>query len=423
MTIKTFADLAPPDERSQRFSSMGFSPGHLLTPESAAVHIQRTVDIGLDPSVPATMRDTYRRVCSTQVYGLFDYELFTVAGDLALLALQQAFAERLVDYYGGVIPIVNQAGKEKFFDKDGSHHKGDWYIRSLATSAERTQFRGGLGQFFAWARTERLLDGQRSKLFDRILVRMRNRTAHPVSYKLSMPTDSALTIRDVGEFINRLWGARTRGGRIFPEPIKREMIVLGWATDGNTFMQQRPDQLVADDTYRDWTYLIVQAVPTDELVAFDADFETLRFSARWLWGPGPYDSAIEWLRSAVQEEDEIEHLDRWFVVRVNAGAVDPPRNPDQFAGLPTGRRDGDWHLIRADYPIDAFSHVRSLQVTATECVPSGQCERCWVENDASGTWDAVYLRLSSLGVKLRPQVSINVHVGYEHARWEVWPAL
>src|SRR6266567_2794356 len=170
MTIKTFAELVTPDERSQRFSSRGFSPSYLLTPESAAAHIQRTVNVTLEAAVPQTMRDSYRRVCSTHVYGLFDYELFTAAGDLALLALQQAFAERLVDYYGGVIPIVNQAGKEKsinaptyeavhaaFFDKDGSHHKGDWYIRSLATSAERTQFRGGLGQFFAWARTERLL--------------------------------------------------------------------------------------------------------------------------------------------------------------------------------------------------------------------------------------------------------------------------
>jgi len=113
VTIKTFAELATPDERSQRFSSMGFSPGYLLTPESAAAHIQRTVDVTLDLAVPMTMRDSYRRVCSTHLYGLFDYELFTVAGDLALLNLHQAFAERLVDHYGGVIPLVNQAGKEK----------------------------------------------------------------------------------------------------------------------------------------------------------------------------------------------------------------------------------------------------------------------------------------------------------------------
>jgi hypothetical protein len=67
------------------------------------------------------------------------------------------------------------------------------------------------------------------------------------------------------------------------------------------------------------------------------------------------------LGSAVQEEDEIDHLDRWFAVRANAGTVDPPRNPDQFAGLRTGQRDGDWALIRADYPLDAFNHARSLQ--------------------------------------------------------------
>jgi hypothetical protein len=202
------------------------------------------------------------------------------------------------------------------------------------------------------------------------------------------------------------------------------MVVLGWAPDGNTFMQQRPDQLVADSTRRDWTYLMVQAVPTDELVAFDADLETLRFPARWLWGPGDYGAAVEYVGSAIQEEDEADHLDRWFLVRVNGGAVDPPRNPDQFAGLPVDHhRDGVWHLIRADYPIDAFVHVRSLLVAGTECTPSDQCERCWVENDVSGTWDTVHQRLTSLGVKIQPQPPINVRVGYTHSHWEVWSAI
>src|SRR5260370_5733218 len=244
-----------------------------------------------------------------------------------------------------------QAVHAALVEKDGSHHKGDWSVKSLVVPGATTRFSGVLPHFFAWARMERLLGGQRSKLFDRILVRMRNRAAHPTSYKLSMPTDSALTIRDVGEFINRLWGARSAGGRIFPERVKREMVVLGWATDGNTFRQQRPDALVADNTHRDWTYLIIQAVPSDELVAFDADLDTLRFPASWLWGPGPYEIAVDWLGSAVEQEDEIDHLDRLFVVRVNAATVDPPRNPDQFAGLPPGQQDGRWHLTRPDYPL------------------------------------------------------------------------
>ncbi len=125
----------------------------------------------------------------------------------------------------------------------------------------------------------------------------------------------------------------------------------------------------------------------------------------------------------MQQEDEIEHLDRLFAVRVNAATVDPPRNPDQFAGLPTEQQDGRWHLIRADYPLDAFNHVRSLQMTGTECMPSGPCERCWVKNEESGTWDAVHQRLNSLGVKIQQQAAINVRVGYVHAQWQIWSAV
>src|SRR5260370_26092839 len=136
-----------------------------------------------------------------------------------------------------------QAVHAALVEKDGSHHKGDWSVKSLVVPGATTRFSGVLPHFFAWARMERLLGGQRSKLFDRILVRMRNRAAHPMSYKLSMPTDSALTIRDVGEFINRLWGARTSGGRIFPEPVKREVVVLGWSPEGDSCLRRRPAEL------------------------------------------------------------------------------------------------------------------------------------------------------------------------------------
>jgi hypothetical protein len=436
MTSKIFIDLATPDERSLRFSSRGFSPSFLLTSESAADHIQRTVDVRLDEAVPQTMRDSFDRVRAAHIYGLFDYALFTAAGDLAVLALQQAFAERLVAYYSGVIPLVNQSGVDKplaaaryeivndaLLEKDGTHRRGDWFIKSLAQPGAKSPFRGGLGQLFSWARQERLLDGQRSKVFDRLLVKMRNRAAHPASYKLSMPTDSALTIRDVGEFINRLWGARTSGGRIFPEPVRREVMVLGWAPDGNSFIQQHPEQLIADESRRDWTYLIVLAAPDDELVAFHADFETLRFSAEWLWGPGTHDAAVTWLKSGNRGEDNFEHLDRWFLVRVNSGVVDPPRNPNQFAGLSFEQRDGEWHLICADYPADAFNHVRSVQAADTACSTLGECDRCWIDASMVGGWEVVSKRLKELKLTIAIQPPRNVRVGYKHADWEAWSAL
>ncbi|MGI8564023.1 MAG: hypothetical protein ACR2MZ_10850 [Candidatus Dormibacter sp.] len=111
MDIRSLADLTTADERSQRFTPLGFAPGsRILTPEVAAQHIQRTVATDLAPSVPDTVRKSLDRVRSVHVHGLFDYELFTAASDLALLYLQQAFAERFVAYYQHTIPLVDDKG-------------------------------------------------------------------------------------------------------------------------------------------------------------------------------------------------------------------------------------------------------------------------------------------------------------------------
>jgi hypothetical protein len=48
-----------------------------------------------------------------------------------------------------------------------------------------------------------------------------------------MPNHSSQAIRDLAEIINRLWGSRTPGGRLYPAPIKREALVIGWS-DGDT---------------------------------------------------------------------------------------------------------------------------------------------------------------------------------------------
>jgi hypothetical protein len=430
--MKSFDELIAPDEASQRFTPLGLSFAGILTPESAARHIQHTVNVVLAEPVPRTVRDSFDRVRQVHIYGLFAYELFTAAGDLAVLLLQQAFAERFMSYYENAIPLVDQNDVDKpilaegyeavhaaLVEEEGSHRKGEWFVKSRVRPGEKAVFRGSLGQFFAWARMEGLLSGQRSRLFDKVLVRMRNRAAHPTSYKLSMPTDTALTIRDVGEFVNRLWGARTPGGRIFPAPIARELVVLGWDPISQSCIQQRPDQLTADTERRHWSYMIVRAVSGDELFGFHSDYETTRYPAEHLSGPGSYDEAFGWISSSEVARDEIDPLDRWFVVRVDGDHVDPPRNIHQFAGLPVSDRTGLWHLIQADYPVDAFAHVRSSAAAGNGCPVLGKCDSCWTDTKVVSDWSTIGDSLPGLNLVAVPRPPVGARVEAGFGRWEI----
>ena len=68
--VRSFSDLATPDDRSLRFTPYGLSLAGKLSPESAAAHIQRTLGVGLDSSVPETTRRTLDRVRLVHLYGL-----------------------------------------------------------------------------------------------------------------------------------------------------------------------------------------------------------------------------------------------------------------------------------------------------------------------------------------------------------------
>ena len=88
--IRTFEELVTPNDPALRFTPLGFSTGGRMTPEGAAEHIQRSIGIELAPAVPDSTRQSFERVCLTHSYGLFAYDLFTVAEDHALLVLERA---------------------------------------------------------------------------------------------------------------------------------------------------------------------------------------------------------------------------------------------------------------------------------------------------------------------------------------------
>src|SRR5262249_44783662 len=96
----------------------------------------------------------------------------------------------------------------------------------------RVGVNGTLHGLLVWARNEILLRGQRARQIELIIVRQRNRISHGGGYRLEMPLTSAEEIRDLGEFINQLWGEPTPGGRIYPGPVTREILALGSSPGG-----------------------------------------------------------------------------------------------------------------------------------------------------------------------------------------------
>ena len=158
------------------------------------------------------------------------------------------------------------------FRSGGSHVGSTWQLK--LTTGAKMNFRGTMSQLQDWASQEHLLDGQRNKRLNPVYVAMRNSVAHP-HYHLSMPPDSARTIRDLAEIINRLWGRLTPGGRLYPAPLDRQVLIVAWtdAEEGTTTIL-RDYQLASFNEPGNWTCVVVLGVFKDEgLWDFSAQYE------------------------------------------------------------------------------------------------------------------------------------------------------
>jgi hypothetical protein len=62
---------------------------------------------------PQGLRDYWERVRLLHQHGVLEYEFFSAAADLALLALEGALRRRFVDFYGGRIPVIGKRGTSK----------------------------------------------------------------------------------------------------------------------------------------------------------------------------------------------------------------------------------------------------------------------------------------------------------------------
>lgn len=387
------AELQRPDELTQRFTPHGLGISVQLSPEGAArFQTAAIAQAILANDVPQDVRDNFERARKLHRYGVLEYEFFTVAGDYALLVLEGALRVRFVSYYGGEITVLRGGAEEKFAARSFDEVRKIPRNAQLR-SADDTLHPVPLGAraLLDWARRERLLTGTRTRVVDHALAKLRDRAAHPATYTLTGPPNSAGTIRDVAEVVNKLWGHDTPGGHLFPAPLAREPRVAALARDRSKSTELRLDQVPAiSEEMRDWEYVVVLATHEEDLTEIGGDgirfahqpgFQTTTFPAEELLR-GTWNDLVAAIDAGTFSccSDTMEHLDRLFFVRVSNDGIDYARSARDMLAL-AEPLIGDWYAIRADSPWDAWVHLRDHREMALK--RDGSCPTCFVRVEAT----------------------------------------
>ena len=154
-----------------------------------------------------------------------------------------------------------------------------------------------------------------------------------------------MTISDLAEIINHLWGSATSGGRLYPAPVERGIVAVMW--DAETCQAMSASMTAETDHAREetlaggpdpggWTWVLVRGVAEDwDLLHFDARYETSRYPAQWLWGPGTAQDALAWYSREHPAGDEVDILDRVFLLRYHNRLLYLPQDP-AIAAAATG---------------------------------------------------------------------------------------
>lgn len=373
-------ELRRVDETTLHFSPWGL--GGRLEPEASARFLSESLTYAaIADVVPEDVRLNFERVRKIFLYGLLEYDFFSVASDLAHLVLEGALRHRFVTYYQGQVPVWRNGSSDVLTVASFDH-----YYDALAASRtrrERIRLREepteilprGYAELYAWARRRGLLVGQRNVGVFGSLVRLRNWAAHPERHSIDMPPDVIPLLRDVAEIINRLWGRDTEGGRLFPTPVARRPRAAALSPDGQAAVTFGSLALVpAERGKRDWTYAVFLAADGEELIDFDWEnpgrhrflhtpgFQMTQYPCELLWGSGSQDDLVAGLASFDDQKpvDAVPFLDRTFYIRVAEAASRPdfPRSPADLSEYIGVDPSAVWFAIVADFPMDAWVLVR-----------------------------------------------------------------
>lgn len=372
------ADLRAPDERTLIFNPFGI--GGRLEPPNSALFLSRLLERAtLYPDVPENVSQNFERIRRLFLHGVLEYEFFTAADDAAHLVLEGALRHRFVTFYEHHVPVVvdgteatTPAPSFDMFRKNVLALRADGQHPRL-NEATPESLPLNMTQLWKWARRRRLLIGQRNALVFEVITEMRHDVAHPEHYRLLMPTDAIRTVADTAEIINRLWGHTTEGGRLFPAPTPRRYRCAAINRDGTHAMTFGSLPIVPLEQDTDgWTYALYLAADNEELTSIDwgnsgrqrfahqPGFQLTALPVELSWGPGSHADLIGDLPRFTGNDpiDHVDYLDRVFFLRTHGDQVELPRSTMDVIALDPSDEEAIWHLIRADYPLDAFVHVR-----------------------------------------------------------------
>ncbi|MFG3385565.1 hypothetical protein [Streptomyces rochei] len=408
MEIQTLEELRAADDLSLAFNPYGL--GGRMRPEDAAEFQQQQIaDCDLAEGVAAGTRDSFERLRTVFAYGVLCYDVYTVVGDLALLIYEQALRDRFMEWSAGTVTFRLPPAPDVSYtvtSYDDVKKRADRMTRQrakLVVADQAIEFNGMLHGLRLWARTAGLFRGRRSRAVEDALAKLRNYVAHPSGHHVDTPVGAARTVRDLAELINQLWGQATPDGRLYPAPLRREIVVLSWNGSGRTRMEPAsaltvPDPVEDQESDDEYQHVVVRAIPfipgsrwnDPHWAEFDSRYETTRFPTEYLWGPGTREEARAWLEQERPDGDSVDFTDRVFLVQ-DHGRLLPPMRPAVAAGLPDDERAGVWHAVRADFPDDAFAHVRSSgDRSAGHTRRPGDCPACSTEFLGSGTYDEAH---------------------------------
>lgn len=379
-------DLQTPDEMALVFNPMGF--GGRMEPEDAArFQIRAIAEAILIEAIPLDIKQNFERARQLHMYGVLQYEFFTVASDYSLLVLESALRVRFLSYYENGIPVIRKGQEETLHAASFDDVRRAPRSLRLRGREEIHPIPVGARALLDWARQERLLPGSETRRVDHALGELRNYAAHPEGRTVLAPPDSSRMIRDVAEVINTLWGHRAPGGRIFPAPITRMPRIASIATNGMGASEMSllhiPD---LDSQERQSEFAVFLAAEAEKLTERRGDrwaftyrqgMQRTVYPCEQLW-TGSYRELVAALEADAFADcaDTVEHLDRLFWIRIEGEQIDEPRSHADLLALDEPLQ-GPWHAVVADSPYQAFLHVKDHTRTTPVTEELGSCTECF----------------------------------------------